>query len=92
VRADQGDAANIFMYLRPSDDHFEDASGVFGRFDHGVILAKVKGLITPLAHHRFLISANLTAAGSGMAAVGAILTVAIACNERLLRVERPHSR
>src|SRR5260370_24037495 len=36
----------------------------------GLIPAKVKGLFTPLAHHSFLISANLAAAGPGMAAVG----------------------
>jgi len=49
VRANQGNAANISLHFRPFDDHFDNASKVFGQFDHGLIPAKVKGLITPRA-------------------------------------------
>jgi hypothetical protein len=71
VRANQGDTANILMRLRPPDDHFDDASKVFGKFDHRGDSSQGQRTYHPIAHHWFLISANLSAAGPGMAADGA---------------------
>jgi hypothetical protein len=60
--ANQGDTANILMHLRPPDDHFDDASKVFGKFDHRADSSQGQRTHHSSAHHWFLISANLAAA------------------------------
>ena len=83
------------MHLRPSDDHFDDASKVFGKFDHGGDSSHGQRTYHSLAHHWFLISANLAAAGRGMAAVGHLrpygTSSAIGCRAPIPAVRRVES-